>query len=69
MHGGDRLDQLAKELGGGSGVGPLKEPGKGKLGGAVNGDKEIELTFGAPDFGNVDMKEADRVGFELLLFD
>ena len=40
---------------------------KGEFARAIDGDKEIELAFGGLDFGDVDVKIADRIGLELLL--
>jgi hypothetical protein len=34
---------------------------------SIDGDKKMELAFFGPHFGNVDVEEADRIGFELLL--
>ena len=65
----DRFDQIAKELRGCLGGSPLGKLCKSKLGSAINGHKEMELSFGALHFGDVDMEIADRIGFELLLFD
>ena len=39
---------------------------KGELRRTVDGDEEVELTLFCPDFGDVDMEEADRVGLELF---
>ena len=38
----------------------------GKLGGAVDGDEEIELALGGLHLGDVDVEVADRIGLELL---
>ena len=40
---------------------------EGELAGAVDGDEEVELAFGGLHFGDVDMEEADGIGFESLL--
>ena len=40
----------------------------GELAGAVNTHKEKELAHFGSDLGNIDVKEADRVAFELLTF-
>jgi hypothetical protein len=37
-----------------------------ELRGAVDGYEQVELAFGGPDLGQVDMEEADRIGVELL---
>ena len=64
----DRLDQSVEKVRGGLGVGSLDEPGDGELGSAIYGDEEVELSFGGGDFGDVDMKVANGIGFELFLF-
>ena len=40
---------------------------EGELGGAVDGDEQVELAFGGSHLGDVDMEVADRIGLELLL--
>ena len=57
---GHGRDKMAKELGGTLG-------GRFLMSSKIDGDKEMELAFFGPHFGNVDVEEADRVGFELLL--
>ena len=49
-------------------VGFLNELRNRELAGSVNGDKEIELAFFGPNFGDIDMEIADRISFELLPF-
>jgi hypothetical protein len=38
--------------------------GKGELGGAVDGNEEVELALLGPHLGDVDVEVADRVGLE-----
>ena len=40
---------------------------KDELGGAVDRDEQVELALCRPNFGDVDMEVADRIGFELPL--
>ena len=40
---------------------------EGELGGAVDGDEQVELAFFGPHLGDVDVEVADRVALELLL--
>ena len=58
-------DKMAKELGGNLGGRFLMS--SRRTAGAIDGDKEMELAFFGPHFGNVDVEEADRVGCALLL--
>jgi hypothetical protein len=39
---------------------------EGELAGAVDGHEEVEFSFGGLNLGDIDVEEADRVGFELL---
>ena len=39
-----------------------------KLGGAVDGNEEIQLPFCCLNLGNIDVKVAQRVGFEILFY-
>ena len=39
----------------------------GKLAGAVDGDKRLELAFFGMYFGNINVEGADRIGLELFL--
>ena len=43
------------------------EFGEGELGGAVDGNEEVELAFGRLHLGDVEMEVADRIALELLL--
>ena len=45
----------------------LMQLGEGELRCPVDGHEEVELAFLGPDFGNVDVKVANRVFFESLL--
>jgi hypothetical protein len=40
---------------------------EGKFAGAVDRDIQVQLAFGRPYLGNVDVEVTDRIGFELLL--
>ena len=57
-------DEMGRKSGGHGGC-LLMELDKGELRRAVDGDEEMELALFCPDFGDVDMEEADRVGLEL----
>ena len=41
------------------------ELGESELGGAVDGDEQVEAAFLGADFGDVDVKVTDRVSLEL----
>jgi hypothetical protein len=60
-------DKMAKEFGGDLGGRFLMQLDKGEFRRSIDGDKEMELAFFGPHFGNVDVEGADRVSFELLL--
>ena len=62
-----RLDQRVEKGRSGLRVGPFDELGKGKLRGPVDSNEEVELSFSSADFGDIDVKEADRVALEALL--
>jgi hypothetical protein len=38
----------------------------GQLRSPIDGDEQVELAFGGPHLGQVDVEEADRIGVELL---
>jgi hypothetical protein len=59
-HGGDEGDEEGR---GGDPGGRLHQLDEGELAGAVDGDEEIELAFGGLNLSDVDVEEADRVGF------
>lgn len=46
----------------------LSEPSHHELAGSINSHKEIQLSFGGPNFGDVHVEIADPVLFELLPF-
>ena len=48
-------------------IGLLMQLNEGELRGPVDANEKVELTFLRPNFGDVDVKEADRVRLELLL--
>ena len=61
-HGGDKgLQEGARGLR----IGLVDELSDRELGGAVDGDEEIELALRGLHFGDVDVEEADRIGLEL----
>jgi hypothetical protein len=62
-----RRDQRFEEGDGRWAIGLLMQLHEGELRGSVDADEQVELAFLGPDFGDVDVKEADRVGLELLL--
>ena len=64
---GHGRDKMAKEFGGNLGGRFLMQLDKGEFRRSIDGDKEMELAFLGSHFGNVDVEEADRVSFELLL--
>jgi hypothetical protein len=59
-------DETAKEAGGNLRRRFLMQFGEGELRGTVDANEEVELTLFCPDFGDVDIEEADRVGLELF---
>ncbi len=61
-----RFKQVFQELPGGLAVGLLDQLGDGELAGAVNGDKEIKLSFLGSDLGNIDVEITNRVALKLL---
>ncbi len=60
------LDECFKERCCGSHIRLFDEFDHRELRGAVDGHEQVELAFGGPDLGQVDMKEADRIRVELL---
>ena len=64
---GHGRNKMVKEFGGNLGGRFLMQLDKGEFRRSIDGDKEMELAFFGPHFGNVDVEEADRIGFELLL--
>jgi len=61
------IDQRFQEGSGGHSIGLLFEPGKGEFGGTVDSDVQVQLAFLCADFGEIDMKVADRIRLEALL--
>jgi hypothetical protein len=64
---GHSLDQGAQEVGRGARCCLGVQLGEGELAGAVDGDEEVEFAFSGLNFCDVDMEEADGIGFEFLL--
>ena len=62
------FDERFKEGGSSPHVGLLYQFDDGELRGPVDGHEQIELAFGGPDLGQVDVKEADRISVKLLPF-
>jgi hypothetical protein len=46
-------------------IGLVDELSDRELGSSINGDEEIEFALRDLHFGDVDVEEADRIGFEL----
>ena len=63
----NRDDQRFEEDDGGWTIGQLMQLHEGKLRGSIDTDEQVKLAFSGSDFGNVDVKKADRVGLKLLL--
>ena len=63
---GHGLDQRSEEVGCYPLRGLFMHLDKGELGGAVDGDQELERALFGPHLGDIDMEVADRVGFELF---
>jgi hypothetical protein len=63
---GHSLKHVLKEFPCGAPVSLVHQLANGERAGAVNADKEREFAFSGLHFGNVDVKEPDRVAFELL---
>ena len=64
---GHGCDQVSQEGRSGHFPGLLVQFHEGELGGAVDGDKEIQLALRRLNFSNINMEVAERVGLELLL--
>lgn len=64
---GRRGDQRFEESDSRAAIGLLMQLHESEFRGPVYADEQMELAFFGPDFGDVDVKEADRVGLELLL--
>ena len=63
-HGGD---EMAQEVGGGAARDLLVQFDNGELGCPVDRHQQVKLALFGAHFGDVDVKVADRVGFELAL--
>ena len=61
------MTSARQEDGGGRSTGLLHKLYDGKLAGPVDCNIAVQLAFGRPDFGNVDVEVADRIGLKLLL--
>lgn len=61
---GHGLGQVALELGRLHLACAFDQAGHGELAGAVDGDEQAQLALSRADFGDVEVKVADRVGFE-----
>jgi len=64
---GHRLDERAQEVTGDPARGFLVQLDKGELGGAIDGDQQVESALRRVDFGDVDVEGAERVGLEFTL--
>jgi hypothetical protein len=51
----------------GHGVGLVDQPGKGELGGSVDGHEEMELPLLGPDLGVIGVEEADGCALNFFL--
>ena len=60
------LDESFEEGGGSSHVGLFNQIHNNKLRGPVDRNEQVELAFGGPHLGQIDVEEADRIGIELL---
>ena len=63
----DGFDEPDEEGRSGDAIGFLDQLNEGELRRAVDGDEEVELSLGGLHFGDVDVEEADGIGFEPLL--
>ena len=63
----DGFDERDEEGRSGDAIGFLDQLNEGELRRAVDGDEEVELSLGGLHFGDVDVEEADGIGFEPLL--
>jgi hypothetical protein len=62
-----RRYQRFEERDGRGAIGLLMQLHEGEFRGSVNANEQMELAFFGPNFGDIDVKEADRVRLELLL--
>ena len=58
---------MPQKISGGSAKGCAMKLGEGQFARAINGHEEIKPAFRRLHLGNIDVKETDRVGLELLL--
>ena len=63
----DGFDERGEEGRSGDAIGFLDKLNEGELRRAVDGDEKVELSLGGLHFGDVDVEEADGIGFEPLL--
>lgn len=63
---GNGPDQLVEEVGGGTAGGFSNQPGKGELGSAVHGNKQVEFSLLRADLSQVNVEVTDGIGFELF---
>jgi hypothetical protein len=61
---GDSFDQPAQEVARSLANHFLKQLNEGELRRSIDCDDEVELVLRGSDFGDVDMKIADRIGLE-----
>ena len=64
---GDGFDQPQQEVSRDGGGGLLMQLDEGELRSAVDGNEHVQLALLGAHLGHVDVKEADRIGLELLL--
>jgi hypothetical protein len=63
----DRLDQCSQEIPGDPAGGFLMQFDESELRGSINGHQKVELALRGMDLGDIDVKVAERIGFELAL--
>jgi hypothetical protein len=61
------FDESDEEGRSGDGIGFLDQLNEGELRRAVDGDQGVKLSLGSLNFGDVDVEEANGIGFEPLL--
>ncbi len=64
---GHCFDEGCEEGRCGDAVGFVHQLDEGEFAGPVDGNEEIELSFGGLHFGDVDVEEPDRIGLEFPL--
>jgi len=65
---GHSFQQVFKELPSRFPIGFFYQLRDREFAGSINGDKEVELAFVAPDLGNINVEVPNRVSLELLPF-